>query len=107
MMKIPDQPSEVHDAALILGNTLRLAILHVLSGGPMSRAEASRRLKVSETNLSRQLTTLQDYGLVTSKTLPGRGRPLEYRVNQDRVELVLQALSSYVRGTGDETQPRR
>lgn len=98
MMRVPSQPSAVHEAAQLLGNTLRLAILNLLREGPFSRAYAADRLGVNESNLSRQLSILAEHDLVTAEMMPGRGRPMLYAINEEAVETMLTLVGNYVRG---------
>ncbi|MDA4829705.1 MULTISPECIES: ArsR/SmtB family transcription factor [Kocuria] len=98
MMRIHGQTQTVHDAVMIVGNTLRLGILHELRKGPAIRGAIAASLGVTEDNLSRQMTMLVDHGLVTATTLRGRGRPIEFALNVEAADRLWDNVSRYYRG---------
>ena len=100
MLKVLDQPSAVHHAALIYGNTLRLGILHLLHQGSFSRSELSEKLGVSEANMSRQIQFLTKANLIVTTVLPGRGRPTKYSLHQKNAQNLEQVFLSYLHGEG-------
>lgn len=98
MMRIQGQSQTVHDAVLIVGNTLRLGILHELRKGPASRGSIAENLGVTEDNLSRQMPLLVEHGLVTATTLRGRGRPIEFSLNVEAADQLWETVGHYYRG---------
>lgn len=96
MMRIPGQSEEVHTAVQVLGNTLRVAILHELAMGPATRATISAALGVTEQSLSRQIALLEEKGVVGTDVLPGRGRPTRHHLQTERLDQLERALVSYL-----------
>lgn len=98
MLRITDQPSQVHSAALIFGNTLRLGIIRQLALGKDNRSDIAKALEVSEDALTRQMAFLIDHGLVESVVLRAKGRPVRYSLNKEAVRNFYKALGSYWQG---------
>lgn len=99
VVTIPNQSSAVRDAVAIFGNTLRVGIIRQLYLGKTSRQEIAAGLSVSEVSLTRHLSTLVDYGLVTAETIPGlQGRPVIYRLNKEATNALFESLQTYYRG---------
>lgn len=99
MIKIPDQPQSVHNAALILGNTLRLGIIRQLALGKDNRADIAKALNVTEDSLTRQIATLVEHGLVTSHIVAGPGRPVRFEFHKDKVQELHKLLGEYIDGS--------
>ena len=55
MMRIHGQTQPVHDAVMIVGNTLRLGILHELRKGPATRGAIAASLCMTSRTLRRKL----------------------------------------------------
>lgn len=98
MLKVLDQSPAIHNAALIYGNTLRLGILHLLHQGSFSRSELSKKLGVSEANMSRQIQFLSNEGLIITTVLPGRGRPTKYSLQKENAKNLERIFLSYLHG---------
>ena len=96
----PSLPALVEEAVEVLGARVRVAVLHALNEhGPSTKADLLRLLGGSEGNLHRHLTALETAGVVVAS--PSRDDEVgpvmrRYRVDQERVRLLLDALSSAV-----------
>lgn len=102
VLKISGQSPAVHDAVTIFGNTLRVGIIRQLYLGKTSRQEIAAALNVSEVSLTRQLSLLADYGLVTAEVIPGvQGRPVKYTLNKDATNALFEELRGYYRGASE------
>lgn len=99
MINIPDQPSSVHNATIIFGNTLRLGIIRQLALGKDNRADIAKALGVTEDSLTRQIATLIEHGLVTSHIVAGPGRPVRFEFNKDAVLELHRILGEYINGS--------
>lgn len=97
-IRIKDQPENVHLAVLIFGNTLRLGILRQLYLGKNNRTDIAQALGVTEVSLTRQMSTLIEYGLVQSTILRAQGRPVRYTLNKDAVQELFNTMSNYWHG---------
>ncbi|WP_152977982.1 helix-turn-helix domain-containing protein [Curtobacterium sp. S6] len=101
MMKIPNQPEQVRVATMLFGNTLRAAILNILSKAPATRAELCATLDVGEQSLARQIAMLEEHGVVETEILPGRGRPTRHSLNTHRLIEFETILTSYIHARGE------
>lgn len=98
MIRIKDQPENVHLAVLIFGNTLRLGILRQLYLGKNNRTDIAKALGVTEVSLTRQMSTLVEHGLVESTILRAQGRPVRYTLNKEVTQNLFDTMSNYWHG---------
>lgn len=99
-MPAPIQPrgqnDDVHGAAIALGNTVRLAIIHELAQGPLLGPDLIERLGLPSGTVAPHLTILRNHGVITSSTQGGRGRPTLHALHQPRVGELLATLAEYL-----------
>jgi DNA-binding transcriptional ArsR family regulator len=74
-----------------IANRHRLMVLCSLVEGEISAGELSRRLGLTQSNLSRHLGTLREEGLVATRR---EATTIYYRIASDRVRTILQTLHS-------------
>jgi ArsR family transcriptional regulator, virulence genes transcriptional regulator len=72
-----------------IANRYRLMVPCLLVEGEISAGELSRRLGISQFNLSRHLGTLRDEGLVTTRR---EAMTIYYAIASERVRTMLQTL---------------
>ena len=72
-----------------IANRHRLMVLCALAEGEISAGELSRRLGLTQSNLSRHLGTLREEGLVATRR---EATTIHYRIASDRVRTILQTL---------------
>lgn len=92
----PASELEVHAAAAesflrSIANRHRLMVLCSLVEGEISAGELSRRLCLTQSNLSRHLGTLREEGLVATRR---EATTIYYRIASDRVRIILATLHS-------------
>ncbi len=92
----PARDLEAHAAAAesflrSIANRHRLMVLCSLVEGEISAGELSRRLGLTQSNLSRHLGTLREEGLVATRR---EATTIYYRIASDRVRTILQTLHS-------------
>jgi DNA-binding transcriptional ArsR family regulator len=88
-MPVPDRlPGDPFDA---LGDANRRAIVELLRAGPMSVADISRRMPISQPAVSRHLRLLKNARLVTDR--PAGARRL-YCLSEEGAESVRQYMTS-------------
>ena len=90
----PASTLEAHAAAAesflrSIANRHRLMVLCSLVDGEVSAGDLSRRLGLTQSNLSRHLGTLREEGLVATRR---DGTTIYYRIASDRVRTILQTL---------------
>lgn len=90
----PASALEAHAAAAesflrSIANRHRLMVLCSLIEGEISAGELSRRLGLTQSNLSRHLGTLREEGLVATRR---EATTIHYRIDSDRVRTILQTL---------------
>ena len=90
----PASQLEAHAAAAesflrSIANRHRLMVLCSLVEGEVSAGELSRRLGLTQSNLSRHLGTLREEGLVATRR---EATTIYYRIASDRVRTILQTL---------------
>lgn len=90
----PASALEAHAAAAesflrSIANRHRLMVLCTLVEGEVCAGELSRRLGLTQSNLSRHLGTLRDEGLVATRR---EATTIYYRIDSDRVRTILQTL---------------
>ena len=90
----PASELEAHAAAAesflrSIANRHRLMVLCSLVEGEISAGELSRRLGLTQSNLSRHLGTLREEGLVATRR---EATTIYYRIASDRVRTILQTL---------------
>ena len=90
----PTAELEAHAAAAesflrSIANRHRLMVLCSLIEGEISAGELSRRLGLTQSNLSRHLGTLREEGLVATRR---EATTIYYRIASDRVRTILQML---------------
>ena len=90
----PASELEAHAAAAELflrsiANRHRLMVLCSLVEGEISAGDLSRRLGLTQSNLSRHLGTLREEGLVATRR---EATTIYYRIASDRVRTILQTL---------------
>lgn len=90
------QNDDVHGAAIALGNTVRLAIVHELAQGPLLGPELIERLGLPSGTVAPHLVILRDYGVITSTTQSGRGRPTLHTLCRPRLSELLATLTQYL-----------
>jgi DNA-binding transcriptional ArsR family regulator len=73
----------------VLANPDRLLILCHLVAGPHCVSDLERALGIEQPTLSQQLTVLRTHGLVCTER---RGKFIEYRLHDPRVQAVLETL---------------
>lgn len=103
-MPAPIQPrgqnDDVHGAAIALGNTVRLAIIHELAQGPLLGPELIDRLGLPSGTVGPHLTILRNHGVITSNTQSGRGRPTLHALHQSRLDELVATLVQYLEPEG-------
>lgn len=104
MIRIKDQPENVHHAVLIFGNTLRLGILRQLYLGKDNRSDIAKALGVTEISLTRQMSTLVDHGLVKATVLRAQGRPVRYELNKESTQALFDLMGTYWHGGSLESK---
>lgn len=67
----------------------RLMVLCTLTEGEMPAGELGRRLGLTQSNLSRHLSTLREEALVATRR---EGTTIHYRIASDRVRVILDTL---------------
>jgi ArsR family transcriptional regulator, virulence genes transcriptional regulator len=72
-----------------IANRHRLMVLCTLVEGEVSAGDLSRRLGLTQSNLSRHLGTLRDEGLVATRR---EATTIYYRIASDRVRIILETL---------------
>ncbi|KAA5611339.1 helix-turn-helix transcriptional regulator [Rhodovastum atsumiense] len=72
-----------------IANRHRLMVLCTLIEGEVSAGDLSRRLGLTQSNLSRHLGTLREEGLVATRR---EATTIYYRIASDRVRTILQVL---------------
>lgn len=72
-----------------IANRHRLMVLCTLADGEVSAGELSRRLGLTQSNLSRHLGTLREEGLVATRR---EATTIHYRIASGRVLTILQTL---------------
>ncbi|MBU6499153.1 MAG: helix-turn-helix transcriptional regulator [Rhodospirillales bacterium] len=72
-----------------IANRHRLMVLCSLIEGEIPAGELSRRLGLTQSNLSRHLATLREEGLVATRR---EATTIHYRIASDRVQTVLEML---------------
>ncbi len=72
-----------------IANRHRLMVLCSLVEGEISAGELSRRLGLTQSNLSRHLGTLREEGLVATRR---EATTIYYRIASERVRTILQTL---------------
>jgi DNA-binding transcriptional ArsR family regulator len=72
-----------------IANRHRLTVLCSLIEGEVSAGDLSRRLGLTQSNLSRHLGTLREEGLVTTRR---EATTIYYRIASDRVLTILRTL---------------
>ena len=72
-----------------IANRHRLMVLCSLVEGEISAGELSRRLCLTQSNLSRHLATLREEGLVATRR---EATTIYYRIASDRVRTILETL---------------
>jgi len=72
-----------------IANRHRLMVLCLLAEGEISAGELSRRLGLTQSNLSRHLATLREEGLVATRR---EATTIHYRIASDRVRVILTTL---------------
>jgi DNA-binding transcriptional ArsR family regulator len=72
-----------------IANRHRLMVLCTLVDGEVSAGDLSRRLGLTQSNLSRHLGTLRDEGLVATRR---EATTIYYRIASDRVRTILATL---------------
>jgi DNA-binding transcriptional ArsR family regulator len=81
-----------------IANRHRLMVLCSLIDGEVSAGDLSRRLGLTQSNLSRHLATLREEGLVATRR---EATTIWYRIASDRVRTILQTLHGmYCAGPG-------
>ena len=90
----PAAELEAHAAAAesflrSIANRHRLMVLCALVEGEVSAGDLSRRLGLTQSNLSRHLGTLRDEGLVATRR---EATTIYYRIASDRVRVILETL---------------
>lgn len=99
-MPAPIQPrgqsDAVHAAAVALGNTVRLAIVHELAQGPLLGPDLIARLGLPSGTVGPHLELLRGQGVITSTAQPGRGRPTLHALNTDKTRELLDVWTAYL-----------
>lgn len=99
-MPAPIQPrgqsDAVHAAAVALGNTVRLAIIHELAQGPLLGPDLITRLGLPSGTVGPHLELLRGQGVITSTPQPGRGRPTLHTLDMDRTRELLDIWTAYL-----------
>ena len=90
----PTSELEAHAAAAesflrSIANRHRLMVLCLLVEGEISAGDLSRRLELTQSNLSRHLSTLREEGLVATRR---EATTIYYRIASDRVRTILETL---------------
>ena len=83
----------------IMGNPLRLRILHVLEDGEMTVSEILSKVRSTQTNVSKHLTSLRAAGLVTSRrdgvnVYYGIADPIVFVICRTMCDAILRQVSS-------------
>jgi len=81
-----------------IANRHRLMILCALGEGEVSAGELSRRIGLTQSNLSRHLATLREEGLVATRR---EATTIYYRVASGRVGAILEVLRQMFCPPGD------
>ncbi|MFI8598267.1 ArsR/SmtB family transcription factor [Rothia koreensis] len=98
MKPVEDQSPEVLTAVQIFGNSLRVAVVRQLYSGPKHRSDIVKAVDASQVSVSHQLQYLGERGLTQEEVVAGRGRPIVYSLNRQRLDSLLDALTTYIRG---------
>ncbi len=87
------------------GDPSRLAILEALRAGPMTVGELVRATALTQPNTSNHLACLRECGLVRTRR---RGRFIEYRLSDARVDQILDLAGALLAETAEglEACPR-
>ncbi|MBN8891133.1 MAG: transcriptional regulator [Acetobacteraceae bacterium SCN 69-10] len=72
-----------------IANRHRLMVLCTLTEGEIPAGELGRRLGLTQSNLSRHLSTLREEGLVATRR---EGTTIHYRIASGRVQTILETL---------------
>lgn len=90
------QGDEVHEALILLGNTVRAAIVHELRSGPVLGPELGTRLGLPSGTTGPHLVALRESGIITSEVQTGHGRPVLHQLNVARADELTNLVISYL-----------
>lgn len=90
-------PEGVRVIIEIIGNATRTELLRLLTARPRTMLELAAEIDVAHSSIHRHLALLEQHGLVSTDTAPGRrqGRTVVWSANPERITEIGQRWISY------------